>query len=127
VLEKDSRPGTSPRAFGLSRCASSTRGFPGQADGSVEVVRFIDLTGFSHRVGNARCLRKAESYVGQESFFRFKDFVVETMARLGSAVKMARVISLHGQSMISPSAAIARRADEGFKDAGDSDERCRDP
>jgi hypothetical protein len=56
VLEKDPRPGTSPRAFGFSRCASSTR-FPGQASGSVEAVRFIDLTGFSHRVGNDHCLR----------------------------------------------------------------------
>jgi hypothetical protein len=32
---------------------------------------------------------------GQESFFRFKDFVTETVARLGSSVKIARVISLN--------------------------------
>ena len=57
MLEKDPRPGTSPRAFGISRYASSTRGFPGQAGASVEAVRFIDLTGFSHRLGNDRCLR----------------------------------------------------------------------
>jgi hypothetical protein len=68
-------------------------------------------------------LRKAVTAMAV-SFFRFEDFVTETVARRGSAVKIARVISLHGQSMISPSAAIARRADGGFKDAGDSDERC---